>query len=289
MSNQEKWADLHITTLIENHADAHHTLKSEHGISFLIEYGDTTLLFDTGQSGKFLDNARDLNVDLRTVDHVVISHGHYDHTDGLPFLAGSVTADFTLHVHRDFFDPKYATDGAGDEEPVTYKGCSWTREWAEETLSGLDLITGSGRELVPGLHIVTDFDHPHPLEVKNPRFVVRRPGSTELEVDDFRDEVALVLETEKGLVVLVGCSHPGIMNILDTVAARFSEPIYAVLGGTHLIEAHGERLTAALGYLANGSIGKLGLSHCTGDEAMDTLEKSSSVFYRNVTGTGLEA
>lgn len=289
MNEPQKWPKTHITTLIENHPNVSNTLESEHGISFLIKYGDTTVLFDTGQSEKFLANARELNEDLRAIDHVVISHGHYDHTNGLPFLADTVTADFTLHVHQDFFDPKYATDGKTDAESVSYKGCSWTREWAEKTVTGLDLITGNGRELVPGLHIVTNFDHPHPLEVKNPRFVVRRPGSEKLEVDDFRDEIAVVLETDNGLIVLVGCSHPGIMNILDTVSARFTAPVYAVLGGTHLVEAQGERLKEALGYLSNGNIGKLGLSHCTGDEAMDALEKSSSVFYRNVTGVGLEA
>jgi len=273
-----------ITTLIENHQGEHKALLHEHGIAFFIEYGDTKVLFDTGQSGRFIENARELRIDLAAIDHVVLSHGHYDHTNGFPFFVDHVPSGFTLNVHRDFFHEKYASEGLS----LTYLGPSWTQQWAENAEFALRYVDGQGIDLAPGLHVVTDFDHPHPLEVKNPRFVVRRPGRSDTEVDDFRDEVAVVLETEQGLVVLVGCSHPGIMNILDTVAARFEQPIFAVLGGTHLVEAQGERLETALGYLTRGSIGKLGLSHCTGDEAMDALESRSRVFYRNVTGTGLE-
>lgn len=273
----------HITTLIENHPGEHKALHNEHGISFLIHHNGTSILFDSGQSEQFLLNAQELNEDLANLDHVVLSHGHYDHTNGIPFLVDDVTADFTLHVHRDFFDKKYATEGLS----TTYLGASWDRQWVEEHGIELDLIEGNGHELVPGVHIITNFDHPHPLEERNPRFIVLRPGETEMEIDDFRDEISLVIETEKGLIVLVGCSHPGIMNIIDTINARFKQPIYAVLGGTHLVEAHGKRLDEAIGYLSHGSIGKLGLSHCTGDEAMDRLEKDSKVFYRNVTGTGL--
>lgn len=273
----------HITTLIENHAGEHKALHNEHGISFLIRRDDTSIVFDTGQSEQFLVNAQELNEDLAVVEHVVISHNHYDHTNGLPFLVDDVTDSFTLHLHRDFFHKKYATEGLS----TTYLGASWDRDWLSDHSIDLDIVEGNGKEIAPGVHIVTNFDHPHPLEEKNPRFVVLRPGAEEMEVDDFRDEISLVVETERGLIVLVGCSHPGIMNMLDTVNARFEQPIYAVLGGTHLVEAHGKRLEEALGYLSHGSIGKLGLSHCTGDEAMDALETSSSVFYRNVTGTGL--
>lgn len=272
-----------ITTLIENHGGEHKTLHIEHGLSFLIRHNGATLLFDSGQSGEFIFNAGALNQDLRTVDHVVLSHGHYDHTNGLPFFVDKVSKDFSLHVHRDFFDMKYATNGRS----TTYLGPSWDMDWLRDSSVSLETVDGNGYELVPGLHIITNFLQTNPLEVRNPRFVVTRPGSDELEIDDFRDEISLVIETEKGIVVVVGCSHPGIMNMLDTVRSRFDQPLYAVLGGTHLVEAQGERLTKALSYLEDGSFGRLGLSHCTGDEAMEALEKESEVFYRNVTGTSL--
>jgi 7,8-dihydropterin-6-yl-methyl-4-(beta-D-ribofuranosyl)aminobenzene 5'-phosphate synthase len=243
-----------IVTLIENHDGEHKALKSEHGVAFLIHYGDTTILFDTGQSDRFITNATQLREDLQSIDHVVMSHGHYDHTNGFPSLTKTITADFTLHVHRDFFDEKYATEGLS----MTYLGPSWSKEWAEEQPFSVEYVEGTGAQLVPGVHIVTGFDHPHPLEVRNPRFVVRRPGKSDLEIDDFRDEISLVLETEQGLIVLVGCSHPGIMNMLDTVSARFSQPIYAVLGGTHLVEAKGARLSEALSYLSREASESLG-------------------------------
>lgn len=272
-----------ITTLVENHGGEHKTLHIEHGISFLIKHDGATLLFDSGQSGGFIINAATLNQDLRGVDHFILSHGHYDHTNGLPFFVNDVSQNFSLHVHRSFFDAKYATNG----KSTTYLGPSWNLEWTHERSFSVEMVEGDGYEVAPGVHIVTNFFQTQPLEVRNPRFVVARPGAEELEIDDFRDEISLVIESCKGLIVVVGCSHPGIMNMLDTVRARFDKPIYAVLGGTHLIEAQGERLTKALSYLEGGSFGRLGLSHCTGDEAMSVLERDSPVFYRNVTGTSL--
>ncbi len=272
-----------ITTLIEDNPGEHLALHHEHGLSFYIEHGEMTILFDSGQGRNILDNARELNIDLRGLDHVVLSHGHYDHTNGIPFLVKEVTRDFTLHLHRDFMDKKYATDGAS----LIYLGPSFDNPWLEKNGIAVNEVTGTGAEIAPGVHLVCAFEPLHPLEVKNPRFVVQRPGSDTMEIDDFRDEVAIVLETEKGLVVLVGCSHPGIMNILSTIRKRFSQPVHAVLGGTHLVEAHGERLSEAVRYLEDGSIGVLGLSHCTGSEAMNILEKEGTPFYRNVAGTSL--
>lgn len=272
-----------ITTLVENHPGEHKALACEHGLSFLIQHNNETILFDTGQSDAFLRNARTLNVDLGRIRHVVLSHGHYDHTNGLRGLVAAGFTRYALHIHESFFDPKYAA-GANAE---TYLGPSFDRMWVESQQFRVTWVTGDGATIAPGVHIVTNFGSTHPLEVRNPRFVVRRPGATELEVDDFRDEISIVLETERGLVVVVGCSHPGIMNILSTVRSRFDSPIHAVLGGTHLVEAHGERLDRALGFLEDGTIMRLGMSHCTGDEAMDRMEQESEFFYRNVTGTSL--
>jgi 7,8-dihydropterin-6-yl-methyl-4-(beta-D-ribofuranosyl)aminobenzene 5'-phosphate synthase len=285
-----------ITTLIENRPGSHHSLTTEHGISFLVEHQGHTVLFDTGQSGAFVDNAAILRRDLSKVEHVVLSHGHYDHTNGLPRLLEhwdrATTPLPPLHVHPRFFDPKLAVSGPSR----TYIGPSWDRPWCERNGLPVEFVDDSGGELVPGVHIVTGFDRTHPKEVNNPRFVVARTDSagqahsdgSAPEIDDFRDEVCLVIETGRGLVVLVGCSHPGIMNMLDTVRARFTQPLYAVLGGTHLVEAHGDRLDEALAYLQDPATGTLGLSHCTGDEAMALLETQNGArFYRNVTGSSL--
>ncbi len=284
-----------ITTLIENRSGSHRSLATEHGISFLIEHHGRSVLFDTGQSGAFVDNAAILLRDLSKVEHVVLSHGHYDHTNGLPRLLehwDRATPLPSLHVHPRFFDPKYSVSGPAR----TYIGPSWNRQWCEHQGLSVEFVDRTGGELLPGVHIVTGFDRTHPREVTNPRFVVERPDapqgadgeSPQLEVDDFRDEVSLVIETDPGLVVLVGCSHPGIMNMLDTVRSRFSQPVYAVLGGTHLVEAHGDRLEEALTYLQDPAAGTLGLSHCTGDEAMALLEAQNGPrFYRNVTGSSL--
>ncbi|MEX2445029.1 MAG: MBL fold metallo-hydrolase [Alkalispirochaeta sp.] len=291
-----------ITTLIENRPGAHRGLATEHGISFLIEHRGHTVLFDTGQSGAFVDNAAILLRNLSKVEHVVLSHGHYDHTNGLPRLLEqwdrSAAPLPQLHVHRHFFDAKYAAAGPA----LTYIGPSWDRQWCERQGLSVELVGGTGGELVPGVHIVTGFDRTHQREVNNPRFVVDRADTdraadtvgaadtagTDPEVDDFRDEVSLVIETDRGLVMLVGCSHPGIMNMLDTIRTRFRQPLYAVLGGTHLVEAHGERLDEARAYLQDPTTGILGLSHCTGDEAMELLEGDNGPrFYRNGTGSSL--
>jgi 7,8-dihydropterin-6-yl-methyl-4-(beta-D-ribofuranosyl)aminobenzene 5'-phosphate synthase len=274
-----------ITTLIENNADGAGVLAHEHGISFLIEHNGTLVLFDTGQSDQFLDNAAALGVDLSRVGHVVLSHGHYDHTDGFPFLVERIGTSFELHVHPAIFDRKYGLKG----DTMKFIGMSWDRAWLEERGITITPVEGNGHEIVPGVHIVTGFLRDNEYETDNPRFAVRRTPDGDLEIDDFRDEVSIVLETDPGLVVIVGCSHPGIMNMLDTVRQRFPQPIYAVLGGTHLVEAAGRRLERAYAYLTDGTIARLGLSHCTGDDAMNAFQSRYDGFYKNVTGSVFRA
>ncbi len=270
-----------VTTLVENSVSEHRSLTAEHGLSFYVEHGNASILFDTGQSDAFLNNAEILNIDLKKVQHVVLSHGHYDHTNGFPFLAPRLTSKTTLWTHSDFFVPKYATNGLSK----IYLGPSFDARWVEEQPFAYNRVTEDTTEIAPGIFVVTDFESTHPLEVRNPRFVVETKDS--FEIDDFHDEVAVVVKNDKGLVVLVGCSHPGIMNMLSTIKKRFDEPIFAVLGGTHLVEAQGMRLYKAVEYLTGGDFGKLGLSHCTGADAMNELETVSERFYRNTTGTSL--
>ncbi|MBN2873560.1 MAG: MBL fold metallo-hydrolase, partial [Spirochaetales bacterium] len=105
--------------------------------------------------------------------------------------------------------------------------------------------------------------------------------------DLFNDEVMVVVDTPKGLVALLGCSHPGMRTMLDAVKTRFNKPIYAVLGGTHLVEATEEGMAASIEYLKNSDIGAIGVSHCTGPDAMRVLDASERRYFHNRTGSSL--
>lgn len=272
---------LTITTLIENSPGEHKGLATEHGLSFHVAAGDTRLLFDTGQSGAILDNAAKLGIDLSNLDHVVLSHGHYDHSGGLRRLA-RVFPGFSLTLGRGFFDEKYGERGpareflGNDFDPAFLRSAGIPWSHLDEPV----------RELAPGVRVLTGFPRVHPEETVNPRFTVRRDGR--VQADDFSDEVLVALDSPQGLVVLLGCSHPGVRNMLDAVQERLGGPIFAVLGGTHLVEASRPGLDAALGYFQKSGIAAVGVSHCTGDTAMGELGRLAGGFYHNRTGSVLE-
>ena len=269
-----------ITTLIENSPGEHHGLSTEHGISFCVEKDGRKIIFDTGQSGAFLKNAAELAIDLSDAEHVVLSHGHYDHSGGFRSIAG-VAKDFTLWTGEGFFTPKYGFKKGACE----FLGNNFDESFIRE--AGIKHRTASAplEEIAPGIFILADFPRIHPDETINPRFVLEKNGA--FEPDAFNDEILLAVETKAGFAVLMGCSHPGMRNMLDAVKKRLKGPIAAVLGGTHLVEARGPVLEKSLDYLKNARIPFIGMSHCTGKEGMERLEAECPGFFRNATGTSL--
>jgi 7,8-dihydropterin-6-yl-methyl-4-(beta-D-ribofuranosyl)aminobenzene 5'-phosphate synthase len=271
---------LTITTLIENSPGEHKGLRSEHGLSFHVSTGSHSLLFDTGQSGAIVDNAARLRVDLVGLDHVVLSHGHYDHSGGLRALAG-VAEGFSLTVGRGFFAPKYATRGGAhdylgnDFDPAFVDQCGIPWSYLDEPL----------REIAPGAFMLSGFSRTHSDETVNPRFVIRTEHG--FVPDRFDDEVLLALDSPRGLVVLLGCSHPGVRNMLDAVRERLGRPLYAVLGGTHLVETASSGQEAALDYFRKHDVRVVGVSHCTGEPATDLLKGLGERFFHNRTGSSL--
>lgn len=271
---------LRITTLIENSPGEHHGLATEHGISFCIEKDGYTLLFDTGQSGSFLSNASKLNISLGAVEHVVLSHGHYDHSGGFRPLCAAA-GGFTLITGEGFFLPKYAfRNGAYD-----FLGSDFDEAFLSEKGISSVTVSAPAKEILPGIHVLSGFPRIHAEEKINPRFLLRKDGA--FMPDSFDDEILLAVETGEGLAVLLGCSHPGMRNMLDAVKERLRRPILAVLGGTHLVEAKGTGLEKSLEYLQNSGILFVGMSHCTGKDVMDRLEAVCPGFFRNVTGSSL--
>ena len=105
--------------------------------------------------------------------------------------------------------------------------------------------------------------------------------------DKFLDEILVAIDTPRGLVILLGCSHPGMKNMMEAAKNLLNKPIYAVLGGTHLVEASKESLSISIDYLNNSDIKIIGVSHCTGDVASEKLSISNERYFHNRTGSSL--
>jgi 7,8-dihydropterin-6-yl-methyl-4-(beta-D-ribofuranosyl)aminobenzene 5'-phosphate synthase len=271
---------IRITTLVENSMGEHLGLRSEHGLSFCVETTESMLLFDTGQSDAVIHNASQLRIDVSRLDHVVLSHGHYDHSGGLRSIAEHAH-HFTLVTGKGFFTEKYAERNGShqflgnnfDEAYLNDKGIPWS------------VLENQVKEIVPGVFVVGNFPRVHSDEPINPRFKLLSEGA--FVPDLFNDEIMLVLDTPKGLVALLGCSHPGMRNMLETVKKAFNKPVYALLGGTHLVESASEGMQASLAYLHETIKGPIGVSHCTGKAAMGVLAVSEGRYFTNSTGTSL--
>lgn len=269
-----------IVTLIENSQGEHLALKTEHGISFYIETNQQKILFDTGQSGAFIENAEKLGINLKDLNVVALSHGHYDHSGGFKSLT-EYTNSFNLILGKGFFNKKFATDGLSYE----FLGNDFDENYMKRKKIHYEFLEEPIRQIATGVYALTDFSRVHPDEVINPRFVLETEKG--FVPDPFTDEICLAVDTEKGFVVLVGCSHPGIKNMLDTARKLLPKPIYSVIGGTHLVEASPNCLADSLQYFKNAGFGAVGVSHCTGAKATAELEKTIKEFFKNTTGHSL--
>ena len=208
----------------------------------------------------------------------MLFRSHYDHSGGLRALS-DITAGFELVVGQGFFDEKYAERNGGYE----FLGNNFTEAFLDGRGIRHSELAEPVRELAQGIYVLGGFPRIHADEVINPRFKLLRDGG--FVPDPFDDEVMLVVDTPKGLIALLGCSHPGMRNMLDAVRERFDKPIHAVLGGTHLVEASPAGVKASAEYLLGGEIGTIGVSHCTGTAAMKALGESDKQYYHNRTGS----
>lgn len=270
-----------ITTLIENSKGEHLGLLNEHGISFLIETANRTILFDTGQSGGYIHNAGLLDKDLSKIDTVVISHGHYDHTGGFTKLVENITTDFKLCIHKNAFQKKYSFDGTH----YKYLGNGFTRDYLMDHKIKTYFINEDILEIDKGIYIISNFDCITPFEEANPRFYLEN-NNEEHVLDHFEDEIMLAMDTPDGLVVILGCSHPGVINMLQTLINRTGKNIHTIIGGTHLVKADEDRIRQTIEHFKSMNIKRFGISHCTGENAMNQLKQAfGKRYFHNTTGT----
>ncbi|KYH29021.1 MBL fold metallo-hydrolase [Clostridium colicanis] len=272
-----------IVTLIENTLEDNSTLIKEHGLSIFIETEEGNILFDTGQSGNFILNAEKLNINLNKVDFIVLSHGHYDHAGGMKPLLDYIQTKPKLYVSQYFFSHSqkyYLTDA--NKSNLKYIGIDFNEDFTLDKNIPINYINSNSYALTSKISIVSNFERSCDFEPLNESMKIKI--NDKLYTDSFDDEIALTIDTPKGLLVIVGCSHLGIVNIVNSIIKRTNKKIYGIIGGTHLIEADTYRINKTIQCFKDMNIQLLGVSHCTGKSAIETLKKETDKLFINCTG-----
>lgn len=258
---------LNILVLVEN--SVHRGgLQAEHGLCWLLERGRHRVLFDTGQTGLFLENAAALGCPLDGLDAIALSHGHYDHTGGLA-LACQESPMAPVFLHPDALEPKFTVSAGGSSRFIGMPEAS-RRVLAEDT--GRIVMTSECRELVPGLFVTGAIPRETGFEDVGGRFFL---DPNLREPDPLADDQAVFVPTREGTVVVLGCAHAGIINTLHHIQRVTGDTRFrAVLGGTHLVNASEARLDSTIRALASMDIPLLVPAHCTGLPAAVRLWES---------------
>jgi 7,8-dihydropterin-6-yl-methyl-4-(beta-D-ribofuranosyl)aminobenzene 5'-phosphate synthase len=228
-------------------------LVKDWGYAALVEYGGKRILFDTGNDAGILEhNVAQLGIDLKRLDAVVISHRHGDHTSGLTYLL-KVNPGVVVYVPQEVsffkarFPPGFLQRDSSLPDDLHYYEDKEPQRWVSGTPweQAHFQIVAQTTEIFPGFFLISTQSH--------------KPGTQEM------NELSLVMRTPKGLVVVVGCSHPGVENILEQ-AVKIDPQLYLVTGGFHLVLAPREEVERVARILHDDlKVERVAPSHCTSE------------------------
>ena len=243
----------------------------EWGFAALVEADGRRILFDTGANDDtVLRNLKALNVDLKDVDVVILSHHHADHTTGLltlrrQLMSAAPRVLSTAYAGRGLFWPRITPQGAVDERMARI------RQEYESTGARVVEVTGP-MEIAPGVWLTGPVPRVHPER----NFGIGTIGKVRTDKGDVEDTVpedmTLVVQTRDGLVTLFGCGHAGVINTLDHARKTIDPgPVKAVIGGLHLFQADEKTMAWTAGELKRFQVKELIGAHCTGIESVYRL------------------
>ena len=270
---------IQLTTLCENTVSGP-GFTAEWGWSIYVQSDGLNILFDTGADIAAVKNADKLGIDLKASNAIILSHSHQDHTGGLREVLKRTDHPEIL-AHPALWIPKYKK--RKPDQPAEFNGIPYRMEEIEKQadlklspepvrLSDTVMTTGE-------VAFTTDF------ESVDAGFFVKDNG--DLRPDDFPDDLALIIKTSEGLVIVLGCAHRGMINtIRHARKITGEERVRAVIGGTHLFPKKKPQVLKTIEALKEIGVGNIGVSHCTGiDAAMQFAEAFGDRFFFNNAGT----
>jgi 7,8-dihydropterin-6-yl-methyl-4-(beta-D-ribofuranosyl)aminobenzene 5'-phosphate synthase len=271
--------EIKLTTLSENTVGLI-GLLAEWGLSILVEVDGYKVLLDTGLDTSAARNAAILGINLSEVDKLVLSHGHCDHTGGLQHVLNAMRKEIEIIAHPDIWAAKYAHFSGMKER---WAGIPFTREALEGWGCSFKL-TKEPTWITD--NIVTTGEIPMHTEYEKigTELVVKENG--ELCPDPLWDDQALIIKSQNGLIVVLGCGHRGMINTIHHAQKLAGvEHVHMVIGGTHLFTASGEQTELSIAELKRLGVEKVGVSHCTGMPAAAKLfQEFGDNFFFNNTG-----
>ena len=275
---------IRLSTLAENTA-IWLGLLAEWGLSILVETDDATILVDTGRSMVAAHNARIMGVKIKGIDKILFSHGHEDHTGGLVDLLkldDMSEKPVPVIAHPDVWAPKFWRSENGSR--YRYVGIPFARKLAEslgvsfhltpEPVWITDRIVTSGE-----IPMLTDYE-----KIDAGACIQTDDG---FDDDPLKDDQSLFIKSDKGLIIVSGCAHRGIVNTI-THAQQLTgcDDVYAIVGGIHLFSASERRVRLTLEEIKRLDVQRIGVSHCTGAGASAFLaQELGDRFFFNQAGT----
>jgi len=249
--------NLSITILCENTVGKT-GLLGEHGLSFYVQAGKETLLFDTGGGYTLFHNSAKLNISLSSIDYLVLSHGHYDHTGGMKKLFKVATVQ-KFFAHPNVFRKRYIKDSDGEIREIGYRGPSMKVLSTKTKYIPVVCPTKITKDIIASGPIprIVSFESVEQNFFSNIK---------EQKIDSFDDDQCLIIEERNNYIVLLGCCHSGLINTLtylrENVLKKTKQII--IIGGLHLFNASEERLHKTMKALSKYDIYSIYPCHCSG-------------------------
>lgn len=264
-----------LTILSDNTVPGKSDMLGEHGLSIYVETDAGNYLFDTGKGKTIVHNAVVRQKDLSTIKAVILSHGHADHTGGLPDVL-HYHANVPVLAHPDIFLCRYRTDVKGKKN---YIGIPFHKGFLEKKGAQFKFNTDAA-ELAHGVHLTGFVPRITKIETGDmENRIAERNGETVQDV--IADDQSLILNTRRGLLIILGCAHAGVLNIIrHSIKMTTVDQIFAIIGGTHLDFVGNSQVQKTIDTLREWSIEHLIPSHCTGPRVTARLSHEAPKNFR---------